>query len=134
MNNMLGFRFGGGIFVLLLFGSGCNSEAGRPKVQGRIALNGRPLGDKTLCFRSEGAEGNFFTYRVRIQPDGAFSGEVPVAGNYKLAIEESLAVQEGKQPGKDDVVIPAQYKEASTSNLTWDVRKGENKRDFDLTD
>ena len=30
--------------------------------------------------------------------------------------------------------IPAKYKVAGTSGLTWDIKAGKNTKDFDLTD
>ena len=65
--------------------------------------------------------------------------------------EEAPGMPGGMQPPKDaapqppkdtsrkytmpqKVTIPAKYKVAGTSGLTWDIKAGKNTKDFDLTD
>jgi hypothetical protein len=124
----LGFLF----FVV----AGCGKEpGGRPQVQGHVLFKGSPVGGKTLNLRSEGGTGEFFSQRIPIRADGSFAGEVPVPGKYTIIIEESLAVQEGRQSADlKTPSYPAKYKDAATSDLVWTITKGENKKEIELNE
>jgi hypothetical protein len=116
-----------------MLAAGCGKEDSRPRVQGRVTFQGEAVGGQTLTLVSEGAAGEFFTQKIPLRADGTFSGEVPVPGNYKVVIEESLTVQEGRPPaGGNRRQIPAKYRAAATSGLVWTLQKGENNREFEL--
>jgi hypothetical protein len=121
------------VLMLFLIAAGCGQDVSRPRVQGKVTFQGKPVGGRTLTLWSEGAAGEFFTQRLALRADGSFSGEVPVAGNYKVVIEESMAVQEGSKPvDPDRITIPEKYKTAATSDLVWHIRNGANDRDLEL--
>jgi hypothetical protein len=121
------------MLLLLLLCCGCGSGDARVRVSGKVSSQGQPVGEQTLVLVSEGGAGEFFTQSLPLQADGTFSGEVPVRGTYKVVIEESRAVQEGQKPadpGKKR--IPAKYRSRDTSDLSWDIHKSDNYKEFDL--
>ena len=62
--------------------AGCGGK-GPPRVHGKVTWHRTPLAGQTLVLFSEGGAGEL-----------AFAGTVTTPGTYKVAIEESLAVQE----------------------------------------
>ena len=135
MKNKSIWRLAVGSLCLLLCATGCGKDAARPKVQGKVTFKGNPVGLKTLNLRSEGEAGESFSQRISIQADGTFSGEVPEPGSYKVLIEESLAVQEGVHKiDPNQPILPAKYKDPATTDLSWVITKGENKKDFELSE
>jgi hypothetical protein len=124
------------VLLVLLPVVGCGKPAvSRPKDQGQVTFQGGPVGDRTLALCSQGPEGDFFAQKLLLGPDGTFSGEVPVPGDYKVVIEESLAVQEGrKEAAANRVNIPEKYRSASTTDLVWSIVPGPNTRNIELTD
>jgi hypothetical protein len=125
-------RAAGAFLVLLVLGVGCASK-GRPRIHGKVTLNGQPLADRMLTlFGGEGVD--VFSQSVPILTDGSFSGEVPAPGTYKVVIQESLAAQEGNKPSTpDSAPVPPKYRDPATSDLTWTIEPGNNHRDFNLT-
>jgi hypothetical protein len=123
------------IFVLVLLAAGCDRVVSRPQVKGKVTHNGRAVGDQTLALFWEGKQEQFFTHRLFLKADGTFVGEVPMAGKFKVAIEPSLAAQEGKQVGAaGEVAIPKKYRQRETTDLFWEIREGENQKEFELVD
>jgi len=51
-----------------------------------------------------------------------------------VVIEESLAAQEGRQVGGKSAKIPPKYRQISTTDLSWKLQSGENKREIQLSD
>jgi hypothetical protein len=122
-----------GACALLVLLAGCSQEGSRPRVEGKVTFQGKPLGGRTLTLVSEGAPGEFFTQRIPILADGSFSGEVPAPGNYKVVIEESLAVQEGHaSAGGTSKTIPPKYRAPATTDLVWTIQSGKNYQEFKL--
>jgi hypothetical protein len=122
-----------GLLPLLLLCSGCGSGDGRVRVRGKVTCQGEPVGERTLTLVSEGAPGEFFTQSIPLLADGTFSGEVAARGSYKVVIEESRAVQEGQQPvPANRKPIPAKYGTAATTDLSWNIDKSDNYKEFDL--
>jgi len=86
-----------------------------------------------LTLYSEGAPGQFFTQKFPLDADGRFAGEVPSPGDYKVVIEESLVVQEGRKPtGTGGPVVPRKYRTAAASDLVWAVHDGDDERQLEL--
>jgi hypothetical protein len=125
-------RVCGSLFLLFL-AQGCSSPPSRPHVRGKITFQGKPVAGRTLALYSEGKPGEFFSQKMPLGPDGSFSGEMPAPGKYKIVIEESLAVQEGRKPANDNrPKIPRKYRAPATSDLFWTIHDGDNDLDFDL--
>jgi hypothetical protein len=112
--------------------AGCNQDVSRPRIRGTVTFEGKPVSAQTLVLYSEGAAGDFFSQRIPLLADGTFSGDVPAPGNYKVAIEESLAVQEGAKPARNSVTVPQKYRQPGTSNLIWSIQPGDNYQAFEL--
>jgi hypothetical protein len=121
-----------GVLLVLVLAAGCSETASRPRVEGTVTFKGDPVAGQTLAFYSEGGKGEFFSHKVSLKADGTFSGEVPAPGNYKVAIEEAMAVQEGAKPAKGRPAIPLKYRSPATSDLVWNIQAGDNKQDFVL--
>ncbi len=123
-----------GLSVLLVLMVGCASQ-GRPRVEGTVTLNGKPLGHRTLVLFADREDGEFFAQPFPLSPDGAFAGEVPEPGKYRIVIEESRAVQEGtRELAADLPPIPPRYRDRTTSDQSWTIHPGNNSRKLDLTD
>ncbi|HEY7157172.1 MAG TPA: hypothetical protein VH575_24680 [Gemmataceae bacterium] len=72
---------------------------------------------------------------MTIRTDGTFLGQGRAPDAYKGVIEESLTAQEGvKVPGGNAAAVPQKYRRVETTDLTWNIHAGENKKDFELTD
>jgi hypothetical protein len=121
-----------GFLLLLVLGAGCSETVSRPRVEGTVTFKGDPVAGQTLALYSEGGKGEFFSHKISLRADGTFSGEVPAPGTYKVAIEESMAVQEGAKPAKGRPAIPQKYRNPATSDLVWNIQAGDNKQDFVL--
>jgi len=119
--------------VVVLLAAGCGPDGARPHVRGQVSFQGKPVGGRTLTLVSEGAPGEFFAQKIPLRADGTFEGEVPSPGNYKVVIEEALAVQEGRKTAKGNRIdIPAKYRAAATSDQVWPIQKGDNYREIEL--
>jgi hypothetical protein len=135
MNAIAKRHFTLGLLVLSLLCSGCTSGNSRARVKGKVTYRGDPVGNQTLTFFSEGAPGEFSAQHVPLEPDGSFEGEVSGPGKYTLVIEESLAVQENRQPvDKGRKPIPPKYRDRIRSELTWTIESGDNYKEIDLPD
>jgi hypothetical protein len=99
-----------------------------------VTFHGQPVVGQTLALFSEGSAGEFFSQKIPLRADGSFSGEVPAPGTYKVAIEEALAIQEGRKAATDRPTIPQKYRKAATSGLVWTIEGSENYREFELAD
>jgi hypothetical protein len=139
------------LFLLALLGGvlGCGGgDVGTARVSGRVMYKGKPVPKATVSFTPmEGAS-------------RAASGLTDTAGDYTLG---SFSVNDGALPGKYRVsiiargpdrppkpgemgsgmpgemmpgepVIPAKYFAPDTSGLTFEVKRGGNRADFELND
>jgi hypothetical protein len=121
----------GRLLIVLLCAAGC-AQQGRPRVQGKVTLHEKPLGNQTLTLFFDGPAGEAFAKRISIAADGTFNGEVPGPGVYKVSVEESMAAQENPEAARSLAPVPAKYRDRSTSGLEWDIKPGNNDRDFAL--
>lgn len=122
------------LLVLLVVSAavgGCHSPPARPRVVGRVLVQGEPAASATLALHSDDPEA-FFTQRIQLMPDGTFDGVVPAPGTFKVAVEEPLAVQESRAKDARPSRIPTKYRTRETTDLVWPVGPGDNRREFDL--
>jgi hypothetical protein len=123
------------VVCLLLLTAGCGSDSSRTLVEGKVTYKGQTVGEQTLVLHSQGNQGEFFTHKIPISADGTFSSQGPAPGTYKVVIEQSLAAQEGVKPaGGKAAAVPQKYRLVESTDLTWDIHAGENKKDIELTD
>ena len=130
-------------FVTILF-LGCGS--GRPplgRVTGTVTFDGKPLASGTITFETQGrrpATGRIEKGQIVEMTTYDTGDGVPV-GSHKVAIwameEAGSAIVanpgEGKMPdmsGKS--LIPAKYNDPNTSQLTAEIKSGENVVSFQL--
>jgi hypothetical protein len=122
---------------LLLF-AGCSGGARTGTVSGNVTVDGQPLADGTISFNP--IDGNTPTSGGKIT-NGSYSVEVPT-GAQKIIISAqkvtgSRAAYEG-DPNSPRInitaeILPKKYSEAATTELTLDVKRGSNKKDFTLS-
>lgn len=123
-----------GLGVILGFVVGCGGEGSRPAVEGKVTYKGDPVADKTISL-VKGTPPDVISQTLTIGADGAFTGEVPEPGDYKVIIGESLATMEsGKKKAATGTKVPAKYAQAATSDVTWAIKNGSNRRDIELKD
>lgn len=129
------FRRVGCVTVLLFVSQGCGKgEWGY--LQGKVMLNGQPVGPGSLSFSpvngdragavaSFGEDGQYSVISAG-RKDGAPTGEytVTVFGGESFGEESTGPVSIGK--------IPPKYAKAGTSNLKVTINPGSNSYDFDL--
>lgn len=134
--------------VCCSFVAGCGSS-GPPKaeVSGTVTIDGEPVEHGTIAFiPAEGTQGPVSGATIQ---DGAYEtppGGGPVPGMHRVEITARRAAKSVEVPGAAGVTsgpsaastvqvmemyIPAKYN--TKSELTLDVREGENSKDFDLT-
>lgn len=120
-----------GLLSLLAI-AGCGAPA-RPRVEGKVTVDGKPAANQTLTLSFVAQAGESFDERLPLSSEGTFSAEVPATGKYKVAVEPSLAALEGRgEAAKGQVVVPAKYRNKATTDLEWEIKAGLNQRDFDL--
>jgi hypothetical protein len=118
-------------------------------ITGRLTLEGKPLpaGSSAvfmepkagyLAFGLTDADGNYTvntwnngnmpigTYRVMVHPPA------PANDSETASAEELLANPEKYKARPVKTEIPKKYRETSTSGLSFDIQKGQNKIDIDL--
>ena len=147
------------VSVLVLVGCTPQTEdPDRPDtypVTGVVTYNGEPVEGATVTFMAtaEGGRGasgttdssgkySLFTF---VAGDGAIAGNYAVkisktnGGTVANTAEEAKAMMEaaaGGPPKMSEIkdLLPAKYKAPQTSGLTAEVKAGDNKFDFELTD
>lgn len=127
-----------GLLVCLLFGCGV---AG-PKtaiVKGTVTFKGKPVPNGTVTFVP--ASGHHATGEIR--PDGSYTltsfrpGDGAVPGTYKVIV---VAMQDmtGRLPEDrtplPPPIVPNKYTSIATTDLTVEVKEGENQIDLPLRD
>ncbi|CAN5225455.1 hypothetical protein BH11PLA2_BH11PLA2_17810 [soil metagenome] len=121
------------IFSMVLLGCGSN-PSGRPTVEGTVTYKGVPVAGKTLMLLGKAADGDTISQLLNLDANGGFKGEVPVPGTYKVVIQENIAVMEKAKDAPAGVTLPAKYKVVETSDITWDIVAGSNKKTIELKD
>lgn len=134
--------------TLLLPGCGGSDHAETAPVTGTVTLNGEPLKNGTIIFQSADSrsaygkitDGQIVEVTTYDPNDGAPLGSHKVA---IFAVEEAesavvanpgeLSPTDANYMGGGSSLIPAQYNNPETSNLTAEIKAGENKVDFPLT-
>lgn len=114
--------------------SGCESKPTLPAlgtVKGTVTLNGQPLAqatvgfehfeDGSICLGATDKSGRYelFTQRADAAPGAAL-------GEHRVRIEKPLISKEGAKE-----MLPSRYN--ASTDLTADVKPGENEINFDLT-
>ncbi|HTK77536.1 MAG TPA: hypothetical protein VL371_19885 [Gemmataceae bacterium] len=129
-------RLRGGLLVCLLLGCG----AAGPKtaiVKGTVTYKGKPVPNGTVMFIP--ASGQHATGEIR--PDGSYAlssfrpGDGAIPGKYKVVV---VAMQDmaGRLPEDRNPlpppIVPNKYSSIATTDLTAEVKEGENTIDLPL--
>ena len=127
-----------GLFVCLLFGCG----AAGPKtaiVRGTVTYKGKPVPNGTVTFIP--ASGHHATGDIR--PDGSYTltsfrpGDGAIPGTYKVIV---VAMQDmtGRLPEDRNPlpppIVPNKYTSIATTDISVEVKEGENQIDLPLRD
>lgn len=119
--------------VLLAAALGCSADNGMVEVAGEVTLEGEPVAEGMIGFVP--VDGRGASAEALIE-DGAYSVVMP-AGKKKVVIYGQQQVGEKFPWGKDGQampilkeIVPARYN--VNSQLTVDVRSGQNVHDFRL--
>ncbi|NLF08182.1 MAG: hypothetical protein GX594_09415 [Pirellulaceae bacterium] len=127
----------------LVLSSGCGSSLPKTApVGGRVTYNGKPVVSGTIVFQP--AQGR--PAMGDIQPDGTYklttfeSGDGALLGKHRVTIEARNASKPPPMEGPDasnappkvEWLVPKKYSNADSSNLTAEVKSGQNNIDFDL--
>lgn len=131
--------------VLLLSGCGGGGKKKETSASGKVTYNGQIVSGGSIALVA--ADGKGQPLKMPLNSNGTFTITQPPEGEMKVVIEtESVKGQTGAPPPgmeKADlsklnlpkyVKIPSSYGDANTTPLRWTIQKGENKKDFELTD
>ena len=122
------------VLASLMLG-GCSDELPTGTVAGRVTLDGQPVKDGLVKFVP--VAGDLPTADARIV-DGVYEAVVPV-GKFKVQISASRKVGQIKMydtpdspvVDKMEEIIPPRYN--VSSDMTIDVARGKNSKDFELS-
>ncbi len=120
--------------------TGCNQDSKVGQVHGTVRLDGKPLTTGTVRFVPEAGR----AATGRIDSDGTFTlgtyhdSDGALIGAHKVAI---VAFEAGEydRPAyelrnqKSKSLVPERFMSVGTSDLTFEVKPGDNQADFDLT-
>ncbi len=140
------------LLIVLLIGMlavGCGSDTSKPAaVSGRVTYKGKPVPKANVSFTpvegtSRAASGlsdsnGYFTLGTFSTNDGALIGKYRVSiiargPDRQPKAGESMSGMPGEMmPG--DPVIPTKYFAPDSSGLTFEVKRGSNRADFELKD
>ena len=127
--------------AVLVTAVGCgSSESNIGRVEGIVRLDGKPLTTGKIRFLPTAGRGAI----AEIQPDGTFTlgtfskADGALIGMHKVAV---IAVESGPGGRPDPGVprptlrslVPDRYLAVGTSGLTYEVKPGLNRAEFDLT-
>lgn len=127
-----------GLLVCLLFGCGAAGSK-TAIVKGTVTFKGKPVPNGTVTFVP--ASGHHATGEIR--PDGSYTltsfrpGDGAVPGTYKVIV---VAMQDmtGRLPEDrtplPPPIVPNKYTSIATTDLTVEVKEGENQIDLPLRD
>lgn len=132
--------------------AGCGPPA-TGKVTGTVTAGGQPVKNGTITFSH--TEGNRDVFSAAVKDGKYETGDIPVgltkvsvvarmgnpaesgpAAKPAEGIGAGLGPADGRPPPKAGLrtaEIPAKYNDPGTSGLTYEVVKGPNKKDFDLS-
>jgi hypothetical protein len=125
---------------------GCGGRSGdlpaTAEVTGKITYKGKSLIGGTVAFQPQGQPGN--PALGEIQSDGTYSlttyekDDGAVLGKHSVTVTVNPGQPGGAEPGLPGTEaslkspIPMKYSEPSISGLSFEVKEGSNKADFDL--
>jgi hypothetical protein len=128
---------------------GCGGGVGKGTVSGTVKYKGAPLKGGRVAFSTSNKQAAM----TDIKEDGSYTTPEMATGPAKISVQTSYLKQVTRIPanrppkdqkppegyqmgdpeaGKRYVAIPAQYENAETSGLTYDVKKGSQKHDIDI--
>jgi hypothetical protein len=127
-----------GVIVLLVGFAGCRRGPGLElaPVHGKVTYKGKPLPNGTVMF----VPGEGPAAYGEISTDGSFrlktnDSDGAVLGNHKVSItalaDIGTALPEQRSPTPPSLV-PAKYLDHERSGLTAEVKRGDNRVDFEL--
>ncbi len=123
--------------LAVLLGCGDDSQLGR--VHGTVQLDGKPLTTGTVRFVPDAGR----AAQGEIQPDGTYTlgtygtSDGALLGTHRVAIvayeasDNTRPAYEVRTPNRP--LVPQKYLATGTSDLSFDVKPGKNRADFDLT-
>jgi hypothetical protein len=123
------------VLVLVVLLAGCG---GRGNVSGTVKFDGQPLSGGTITFYDSrnGSQSS------AIGKDGAYSVSGLAAGPVKVSLAVPLPISfvarsmpgggEPTPPPVQAPPLPAKYLDASTSELGFELARGDQKKNFDL--
>jgi hypothetical protein len=116
--------------ALVVVWSGCSGSLGA-KVSGTVTLDDKPLTSGDVAFVPSGATGTIGYGKIDTQGNYTISTattEGLVPGSYTATVVATEAIPEstGNVEVTPKVLTPAKYSEATTSDLKFDVKGGNN--------
>jgi hypothetical protein len=138
------------MLVSLLWGLclGCGGSSKMAAISGRVTYKGKPVAKASVSFTPvEGAgragsgltdSSGYYTLGTLTTNDGVAPGKYRVAIIARGPDRPPKAGETGSgMPGEmmpGDPIIPPKYFAPDTSGLTFEVKRGSNRANFDLTD
>lgn len=128
-----------GIALALTMGCG---DKGSGVISGKVTVDGKPVTHGSIVFMSQVGKKDAFTAGII---EGEYTTEPIPVGATKIYIVSREVPPGGPGGGGNDlqksapkaspkvVIVPDKYGSAETSGLTYDVIKGEQKKDFELS-
>jgi hypothetical protein len=104
--------------------------ADKGSVSGKVSYKGKPVTGGLIVFT--GADGKEVKFDV--SADGTYMTKELKAGEYMVAVDTENLNKDQEKPNPAYVKIPAKFRDAKTSSLKIEVRKGEQTQDLDLQD
>jgi hypothetical protein len=133
------------ILALLFLSAGCGQDAKLGRVHGVVRIDGKPLATGTVRFVPDAGR----AASGQIQSDGTYSlgtygkADGALIGTHRVAIiayQKAEVAESNTRPADVTAVnpnvkplVPARYMAVGTSGLTFEVKPGDNPKDFDLT-
>jgi hypothetical protein len=119
---------------------GCAQDTSIASVEGVVRLDGKPLASGTVRFvptAGRAATGSIqsdgsYTLGTYSDSDGALVGMHQVAIVAYQGLDDARPAYEIRTPTSKSLV-PERYSAVGTSGLTFEVKPGGNRADFDLT-
>jgi hypothetical protein len=111
---------------------GCGQDAHLGQVAGTVRLDGKPLSSGTVQFVPDAGR----LAQGAIQADGTYALDGAQIGAHRVAIVayeaggDSRPAYESRAANKP--LVPQKYMAVGTSELTFDVKPGDNQADFEL--